>query len=210
MNAHSSLYSLSVYTHLPFILLGPASNKVKRYNLPHFKSAFDIPSWTFYAWIIDCVILLFKNEWMSLTVPFSSSLSASRPNTKKETSGVIKGKLSKQHKLAFFIYLFFKALLWYIRSTVPLFPPLWKGKGSNGGWLQAISPPPLHICISPVLLTQISALQLLWSNIWFLLITTLHVYAAFQKNNHSGPYSKKKASSFPLCLTAEGIRVGRR
>lgn len=108
------------------------------------------------------------------------------------------------------LYLFFKARLWYIRSTVHLFPPLWKGKGSNGGWLQAISPPPLHICISPVLLTQISALQLLWSNIWFLLITTLHVYAAFQKNNHSGPYSKKKASSFPLCLTAEGIRVGRR
>lgn len=140
MNAHSSLYSLSVYTHLPFILLGPASNKVKRYNLPHFKSAFDIPSWTFYAWIIDCVILLFKNEWMSPTVPFSSSLSASRPNTKKETSGVIKGKLSKQHKLAFFIYLFFKAILWYIRSTVHLFPPLWKGRGSNGRWLQAISP----------------------------------------------------------------------
>lgn len=45
---------------------------------------------------------------MSPTVPFSSSLSASRPNTKKETSGVIKGKLSKQHKLAFFIFFFLK------------------------------------------------------------------------------------------------------
>ena len=117
---HTRLYSFSLCTPTSFILLGPASKKVERYTLQDFKSAFDIPSWTFCALIIDCVILLFKNEWMSLLFrglfPFHHLYLSSRPDTAKVTQDVIKGKLSKRHKPAFFIS--FKVFLCYVWEVV--------------------------------------------------------------------------------------------
>lgn len=73
---------------------------MERYTLQDFKSAFDIPSWTFCALIIDCVILLFKNEWMSLLLrgllPFHHLYLSSRPDTAKVTQDVIKGETVKE------------------------------------------------------------------------------------------------------------------
>lgn len=69
MNTHSSLYSLSVYTLRLSYCWDRLQTRWKDTPFPDFKSAFDIPSWTFCALIIDCVILLFKNEWMPSPVP---------------------------------------------------------------------------------------------------------------------------------------------
>lgn len=78
----------------------------------------------------------------SRTVSFSS-LCGRRPNTKKATRDVIKGKLSKWNKLALF---FLKALFCYIyyercNAFVPYhYGRRWWSKGSNGEWLKSILP----------------------------------------------------------------------